>query len=68
MIESHCDELLAKSKELLSREHFLVEGTWLEAGASPKSFNPRGEPTDDQARSDVDSQYKSYGAGGTRYA
>ena len=33
----------ARGQDLLSREHFTVDGTLLEAWASQKSFRPRGE-------------------------
>lgn len=53
------DELLfqaikkqAYAKKLLSREHFSVDGTLLEASASLKSFKPRGEPRNDDSDDD----------------
>lgn len=43
---------LAKRKNLISDEHFTVDGTLLEAWASMKSFRPKdsGDRTDDQGR------------------
>ncbi len=48
-------EVLAgiKADGLLSDEHFTVDGTQLEAWASPKSFKPKGgtgRPPDDRER------------------
>lgn len=37
----------AYSKRLLSREHFTVDGTLLEASASLKSFKPKEKPSND---------------------
>lgn len=36
---------LANQRQLLSHEHFTVDGTLLEAWASHKSFRPKAEPT-----------------------
>jgi IS5 family transposase len=36
----------AAAKKLLSRDHFTVDGTLIEASASLKSFRPKSEPTD----------------------
>ena len=36
----------AYARELLSRDHFTIDGTLLEASASIKSFKPKGEKTD----------------------
>lgn len=53
------DELLfqaikkqAYAKKLLSREHFSVDGTLLEASASLKSFKPRDKSQDDDSDDD----------------
>jgi transposase len=53
------DEVLAqaRSKELLSDEHFTVDGTLVEAWAGHKSFKPRGTkqpPPDDPGNPTVD--------------
>jgi transposase len=49
---------LAREKELLSDEHFSVDGTLIEAWASAKSFRPKGEkakrPPDDPGNPTVD--------------
>jgi transposase len=50
---------LAKSKGLLSDEHFTVDGTLIEAWASQKGFQPKkgkgkGEPPDDPGNATVD--------------
>lgn len=62
LMASNIDELLfeaikkqAYAKKLLSREHFTVDGTLLEASASLKSFKPRGTPKEDTG-SDDDNQ------------
>ena len=41
----------ARSKRLLSSEHFTVDGTLLEAWASIKSFGPKDGPPDGPVRS-----------------
>lgn len=38
---------LGRSRELMSAEHFSVDGTLIEAWASHKSFRPKGESDDD---------------------
>jgi transposase len=45
---------LAASKNLISRKHFAVDGTLIEAWASLKSFVPKGETIDDQDKDDDD--------------
>lgn len=49
---------LAREKDLLSDEHFSVDGTLIEAWASAKSFRPKGEktkhPPDDPGNPTVD--------------
>ena len=40
----------AQAHKLLSREHFSVDGTLLEAAASLKSFRPRGEGEDTEGK------------------
>ena len=54
LMASQIDELLfdaikkqAYAKQLLSRDHFTVDGTLLEASASLKSFKPKDRPKDD---------------------
>lgn len=39
---------MAQQKNLLSDEHFTVDGTLVEAWASMKSFQPKGEPPSDR--------------------
>ena len=60
LMRSEVDELLfdaikkqAYAKQLLSRDHFSVDGTLLEASASLKSFKPKN--TDDSSDDDDDS-------------
>lgn len=45
---------LAASKELISSQHFAVDGTLIEAWASLKSFVPKGETVEDQEKDDDD--------------
>lgn len=54
LMASQIDELLfeaikkqAYAKKLLSRDHFTVDGTLLEASASLKSFKPKDRPKDE---------------------
>lgn len=54
LMSSHVDELLfeaikkqAYARQLMSRDHFSVDGTLLEACASLKSFRPRDDSDDD---------------------
>ena len=54
LMASNIDELLfdaikkqAAAKQLLSRDHFTVDGTLLDASASIKSFKPKDRPKDD---------------------
>ena len=42
----------AASRQLLSREHFTVDGTLLEACAGIKSFKPKGNGDDDSGDDD----------------
>jgi transposase len=42
---------LAKAKNLMSDEHFTVDGTLIEAWASQKSFVPKDDPPDDSGGS-----------------
>lgn len=44
----------ARQKELLSEEHFSVDGTLIEAWGSLKSFRPKGEMPEDCPRRDED--------------
>ena len=44
----------ARQKELLSEEHFSVDGTLIEAWASLKSFRPKDESPEDRPRMDDD--------------
>lgn len=46
---------LAERGELLSHEHFSVDGTLVEAWASQKSFRPKGEPPAGPPRTDAGS-------------
>ncbi len=50
--------LIARSKDLISQQHFTVDGTLLEGWASLKSFKPKGEdktpPPDDPGNPTVD--------------
>jgi len=43
---------MARQKNLLSDEHFTVDGTLVEAWASMKSFRPKGEPPSDRPSTD----------------
>ena len=45
---------MARQKQLLSDEHFTVDGTLVEAWASMKSFRPKGEPPTDRPTTDND--------------
>jgi transposase len=45
---------MARQKQLLSDEHFTVDGTLVEAWASMKSFRPKGEPPTDRPTTDGD--------------
>lgn len=45
---------LAREKELLSDEHFTIDGSLIEAWASMKSFRPRGEEPSDRPVTDDD--------------
>lgn len=47
--------LRARQKELLSEEHFSVDGTLIEAWASLKSFRPKDESPENRPRMDDDS-------------
>lgn len=44
----------AREADLLSQEHFSVDGTLIEAWASMKSFRPKGEAASDRPRTDDD--------------
>jgi transposase len=49
----------ARRRDLLSREHFTVDGTLLDAWASQKSFRPRGDRgPDDPAGGNVDVDFR----------
>ena len=59
LMASQIDELLfeaikkqAYAKQLLSRDHFTVDGTLLEASASLKSFKPKDAPKDEPPGND----------------
>lgn len=44
----------ARKEDLLSKEHFTVDGSLIEAWASIKSFRPKGEPPSDRPTTDGD--------------
>jgi transposase len=44
--------LMARAKDLMSDEHFSVDGTLIEAWASMKSFRPRDEKPEDRPKGD----------------
>lgn len=59
LMASNIDERLfdaikkqAAARQLLSRDHFTVDGTLLEASASIKSFKPKDRPSDDPPNDD----------------
>ena len=68
LMASQIDELLfeaikkqAYAKQLLSRDHFTVDGTLLEASASLKSFKPKDAPKDESPGNDGSREVNFHG-------